>query len=211
MENYAEIGRLILEWANLVESGDSEMYVPPKDGIICFFDGKWHDSSGNPIDVPPEAESSVVHTISRIESENYRSVPDLIMMDGFDSLFDISEYLDCEIDDMFIFYRFPSAQIREWKSPSSEDPALSGSIYFLASANEYAGIGWSEVADISGNLEGTSVFSKLLSAAFSWLKERNLKLVIQNCRESTSERLFTSGPVLRKFLGFGFMKLDDVD
>ena len=203
----------IRRWANLVES-ENEVREPGRRDVLCFFDGAWHDSEGNRIEISSREERNVVETISRIESKNYSSMPSLVMMDDAETLEDIADYLECDIEDVFLFFRYPRSQLSEFRSPSSEDPELSGGIYFLASLQEYDGNGtvrWTEIADISGNFESTSIFSMLMRRFFLWLKKNGVKVVASNCRTKTSDRFFGSWVFLRRFEEYGYVKLGDID
>ena len=202
------ISRLIQTWASLVES---EEKPESRKDIVCLYDGTWHDVAGNRIEISKEEERKIVRTISEIESANYEAVPSLIMMDDVRTISDVADYLECDREDMFLFFKYPTNDIREWKSPSSEDPTLSGGLYFLASANSYAGVDWVEVADISGSIDNASTFGKLLSVVLRWLKSRKIKLVASNCREATSNRFFTGGVFLRRFENEGYSRLGNVN
>lgn len=201
---------MIRSWANLVESQENPEAVP-KERIVCLYDGRWHDASGKEIEVSKDEEKKIVRTISEIESANYEATPSLVMMDDVRTIGDIADYLECDRDDMFLFFRYPTNGLREWKAPSSEDPNLAGGLYFLASAQEHRKIGWVEVADISGNIDSVSVFGKLLGLVFPWLKSREIKLVASNCREATSNRFFTGGVFLRRFEKEGYTRLGNVN
>ena len=203
----------IRKWANLVEEKDEDISSRRND-VLCFFDGRWRDPDGTPIEVSEDEEKLVLDVISRIESANYAATPSLTMMDDVETMEDVADYLECDLEDVFLFFRRPTIELREYKSPSSEDPELAGGLYFLASANESEypkGVTWVEIADISGNFESTTIFGRMMDLFFSWMRSRNAKLAASNCRETTSDRFFKSRLFLKRFENYGFVKLEDVD
>ena len=197
-------------WARLVEKNQID-----EDGttdFLCFFDGIWHDGAGNPIDIPENDEQKIVQTISRMESMNYSSVPSLIMMDDVETLEDISDYLECEMEDMFLFFRKPDSMISEFSSPSSKNPHLQGGLYLLASLQKEDGLGvtWSEIADICGEIKNIGVFSRLLSFYFDWIRNHGVQIAACSCREATSDRFFKSRLFLKKFDENGYALMDGI-
>ena len=125
---------MIRNWANLIESQEDPVRDVSRGGsILCFFDGMWHNAMGGRVDVSPEEERRIVRIVSRIESANYVDVPGLIMLDDAETIGDIADYLECDIPEMFLFFRWPVGEVSEWESPSSKDPELTGGLYLLAS------------------------------------------------------------------------------
>ena len=151
------------------------------------------------------------------------------MMDDVQTMEDLSDYLQSEIDDMFIYLGYPSV-VNEFQAPSSKSEKYSGTLYFLASRDKNRTIGnWVEIADISGDGRNGGMFVNLMNNVFKWMRpggnvrssgseesksanrDENVHLVGMNCRESTSDRFFRSRFFLGNFRKNGYIKLDDVE
>lgn len=74
-------------------------------GAICYYDGEWHDSAGNVIAMSDTEESDICADMADMERINYASMPDYIMLEGYETIDDIAEeYLGCSADDAFVYY-----------------------------------------------------------------------------------------------------------
>ncbi len=174
---------------------------------LAFFDGIWHDETGRAVDVPPETQRSIISKISRIESANYATMPSMIMLDDAESMEDFSDYLQCPVRDMFIFYS-DQTQLAEFESPSSRMEDLRGVVYMLASCNNAGGIRVCEIADLCGSVTNPMTALRLFNSFMNWAKAKNIKVIGASCRESTSNRLFAEGtPIMAQFEKNGYVKL----
>lgn len=197
-----------------------------QNSIAVFYDNVWHDNSENVIKMQENDIQHIISDISRMESVNYASMPSYIYMDDIQSIDDIADYLQCEIEDVFLFFRGTDPQnttlttYQNSYSPISAQKEFAHSLYFLASLNtiedalyidipEIGDCNIVEIADICGKLSKESL--SLFSIFAKWMKTHNVKAFFCDARVATSNKMFKHSIIMNMLNSNGFTRVAGID